>query len=170
MILDSMMEEGRGELMREDPPVGGTTPVYLLSRWGHAGDDDDAAELSGFTGVFQKPVDVERLLTVVRLKRSRGGGRRVDLQAEVEPEGAVCPGAESTPHFVLAWAGDALDEASPSPVPFWRLVWVGASDADELGRGGGVSAGRRRRCRRLHADAIGVRGDAGGDGAASGVY
>lgn len=70
VILDLMMEEVDAgvNLLRQIRGAGGTTPVYLLSSVGDTlAMTTSAAEL-GFTGVFQKPVDAERLLTVVRAK------------------------------------------------------------------------------------------------------
>lgn len=70
VILDMMMEEVDAgvNLLRQIRGEGVGTPVYLLSSVGDTlAMTTSAAEL-GFTGVFQKPIDAERLLSVLRAK------------------------------------------------------------------------------------------------------
>jgi DNA-binding response OmpR family regulator len=70
LIVDLMMEEidsGTG-LITELRAAGNTAPVYLLSSIG----DDLYQEVSytdlGLAGVFQKPLDTQRLLAILRTK------------------------------------------------------------------------------------------------------
>ncbi len=72
IISDLMMEEidSGTNFVKELKALGNKAPIYLLSSTG----DDlnrnvDAASL-GFTGVFQKPVNNEQLLSIVKKKLS----------------------------------------------------------------------------------------------------
>lgn len=70
VILDLMMEEVDAgvNLLRQIRGGGAKTPVYLLSSVGDTlAMTTSAAEL-GFTGVFQKPIDADRLLSVLKAK------------------------------------------------------------------------------------------------------
>ncbi|MEW6249019.1 MAG: response regulator [Planctomycetota bacterium] len=70
VIVDLMMEEvdAGTNLVRNLKAAGNTAPVYMLSS---VGDDlnvnIDYSEL-GLAGVFQKPIDNQQLLTVLRTK------------------------------------------------------------------------------------------------------
>jgi len=68
IILDLMMEEVDSgvNLLRSLRAEGNTAPVYLLSSVGDTmAMTMDPAEL-GFIGIFQKPIDNDRLLSVIR--------------------------------------------------------------------------------------------------------
>jgi DNA-binding response OmpR family regulator len=70
IIVDLMMEEvdaGRN-FVKELKIINNQAPVYLLSSVGDALTDNiDYAEL-GLTGVFQKPIDFDVLLTTLKTK------------------------------------------------------------------------------------------------------
>lgn len=72
IISDLMMEEidSGTNFVKELKILGNKAPIYLLSS---TGDDFnrniDPASL-GFTGVFQKPIDNEKLLSIVKKKLS----------------------------------------------------------------------------------------------------
>ena len=70
IIVDLMMEEvdaGRN-FVKELKILNNPAPVYLLSSVGDAlAKNIDYAEL-GLTGVFQKPIDFETLLTALKTK------------------------------------------------------------------------------------------------------
>jgi CheY-like chemotaxis protein len=68
VILDLMMEEVDSgvDLLRSLRAEGNEAPIYLLSSVGDTmAMTMDAAEL-GFIGVLQKPIDNERLLSIIR--------------------------------------------------------------------------------------------------------
>ena len=70
ILLDLMMEEVDAgvNLLRELRADGNAAPVYLISSVGDTMSmTTNAAEL-GFAGVFQKPIDNERLLSVIRAR------------------------------------------------------------------------------------------------------
>ena len=70
IIVDLMMEEvdaGRN-FVKELKIINNQAPVYMLSSVGDALTDNiDYAEL-GLTGVFQKPIDFDALLTTLKTK------------------------------------------------------------------------------------------------------
>ena len=70
IIVDLMMEEvdaGRN-FVKELKILNNQAPVYMLSSVGDAlAENIDYAEL-GLTGVFQKPIDFETLLTALKTK------------------------------------------------------------------------------------------------------
>lgn len=70
IIVDLMMEEvdAGTSLVKDLQAIGNTAPVYMLSSVGdnlHL--NIDYAEL-GLSGVFQKPIDNQNLLTVLKTK------------------------------------------------------------------------------------------------------
>lgn len=68
VILDLMMEEVDSgvDLLRSLRAEGNEAPIYLLSSVGDTmAMTMDATEL-GFIGILQKPIDNERLLTIIR--------------------------------------------------------------------------------------------------------
>ena len=70
VIIDLMMEEvdAGTSLVKELKAVGNTQPVYMLSSVGdNLNVTIDYAEL-GLTGVFQKPINNQELLTVLKTK------------------------------------------------------------------------------------------------------
>ena len=70
IIVDLMMEEvdAGTSLVKELKAVGNTKPVYMLSSVGdNLNVTIDYAEL-GLTGVFQKPINNQQLLTVLKSK------------------------------------------------------------------------------------------------------
>lgn len=70
IIVDLMMEEvdAGTSLVKELKAVGNTKPVYMLSSVGdNLNVQIDYAEL-GLTGVFQKPINNQQLLTVLKTK------------------------------------------------------------------------------------------------------
>lgn len=70
IIVDLMMEEvdAGTSLVKELKLAGNTAPVYMLSSVGdNLNLNIDYAEL-GLSGVFQKPIDNQNLLTVLRIK------------------------------------------------------------------------------------------------------
>lgn len=70
IIADLMMEEidAGTNLVRDLRALGDTPPIYMLSS---VGDDlsvtTDYADL-GLAGVFQKPIDSDRLLAILKMK------------------------------------------------------------------------------------------------------
>jgi DNA-binding response OmpR family regulator len=70
VIIDLMMEEvdAGTSLVKELKAAGNTKPVYMLSSVGdNLNVTIDYAEL-GLTGVFQKPINNQQLLTVLKTK------------------------------------------------------------------------------------------------------
>jgi DNA-binding response OmpR family regulator len=70
MIVDLMMEEvdAGTSFVKELKAAGHTVPIYILSSVGDSLHmSTDYAEL-GLTGVFQKPIDPDTLLTILRKK------------------------------------------------------------------------------------------------------
>ncbi|MBN1918726.1 MAG: response regulator [Verrucomicrobia bacterium] len=70
LIVDLMMEEvdAGTSFVRELKASGNTAPIYMLSSVGDSLNlSADYSEL-GLTGVFQKPIDPETLLTILRKK------------------------------------------------------------------------------------------------------
>jgi DNA-binding response OmpR family regulator len=68
ILVDLMMEEidAGTSLLRELQAEGNTAPVYMVSSVGDTmTSTTDTADL-GFSGVFQKPVDTDRLLDVLK--------------------------------------------------------------------------------------------------------
>jgi len=73
IIIDLMMEEvdAGTSLVRNLKAEGNTAPVYMLSSVGdNLSSITDYSEL-GLSGVFQKPINNEQLLTVLRTKLKR---------------------------------------------------------------------------------------------------
>ena len=74
VIVDLMMEEvdAGTSLVRNLRADGNTRPVYMLSSVGDSlSTNIDYAEL-GLAGVFQKPIDHQQLLRVLRTKLKQG--------------------------------------------------------------------------------------------------
>jgi CheY-like chemotaxis protein len=70
VLVDLMMEEidSGTTFVKELRLIGNKTPVYLLSAAGdEMADNIDYAQL-GFAGVFQKPIENQRLLSVIKTK------------------------------------------------------------------------------------------------------
>jgi len=70
ILLDLMMEEVDAGMrfVKELQALGNTAPIYILSGVGdHLDLSADYAEL-GLTGIFQKPIDIKLLLTILRTK------------------------------------------------------------------------------------------------------
>jgi CheY-like chemotaxis protein len=70
VLVDLMMEEidSGTTFVKELRLVGNKAPVYLLSAAGdEMADNIDYAQL-GFAGVFQKPIENQRLLSVIKTK------------------------------------------------------------------------------------------------------
>jgi len=70
MIVDLMMEEvdSGASFVRELKATGTTAPIYILSSIGDSFYmSTDAAEL-GLSGVFQKPIEPETLLAILKTK------------------------------------------------------------------------------------------------------
>ena len=70
VLVDLMMEEidSGTTIVKELRLVGNKAPVYLLSAAGdEMADNIDYAQL-GFAGVFQKPIENQRLLSVIKTK------------------------------------------------------------------------------------------------------
>ncbi len=70
IIVDMMMEEidAGANLVKELKVAGNTAPVFMLSSMGdNLSMITDYAEL-GLSGVFQKPLDNERLLSILHAK------------------------------------------------------------------------------------------------------
>jgi DNA-binding response OmpR family regulator len=75
VIVDLMMEEvdAGTNFVKEIKALGNTAPVYMLSSVGdNLSMSTDYSEL-GLAGVFQKPVDPETMLKVIRSKLKAGG-------------------------------------------------------------------------------------------------
>ncbi len=70
MIVDLMMEEvdAGTSFVKELKAMGSTAPIYMLSSVGDSlSISADYAEL-GLSGVFQKPIDPDTLLTILKRK------------------------------------------------------------------------------------------------------
>jgi two-component system, chemotaxis family, chemotaxis protein CheY len=70
VLVDLMMEEidSGTTFVKELRLIGNKAPVYLLSAAGdEMADNIDYAQL-GFAGVFQKPIENQRLLSVIKTK------------------------------------------------------------------------------------------------------
>jgi DNA-binding response OmpR family regulator len=70
VLVDLMMEEidSGTTFVKELRLIGNKAPVYLLSAAGdEMADNVDYAQL-GFAGVFQKPIQNERLLSVIKAR------------------------------------------------------------------------------------------------------
>lgn len=70
VIVDLMMEEvdAGTQLVKDLKALGNTVPVYMLSSVGqNLSETTDAAEL-GLAGVFQKPINNEALLSVLKAR------------------------------------------------------------------------------------------------------
>lgn len=70
ILVDLMMEEidSGTTFVKELRLIGNKAPVYLLSAAGdEMADNIDYAQL-GFAGVFQKPIENQRLLSVIKTK------------------------------------------------------------------------------------------------------
>lgn len=70
IIVDLMMEEvdAGAQFVKELKILGSKTPVFLLSGAGDSMSSSIDYTQLGFSGVFQKPVDPQRLLSVVKAK------------------------------------------------------------------------------------------------------
>jgi DNA-binding response OmpR family regulator len=72
VIVDLMMEEidAGTSFVKELRALGETPPIYMLSSMGdHLSMATDYSDL-GLAGVFQKPIDNERLLSILKTKLS----------------------------------------------------------------------------------------------------
>lgn len=70
MIVDLMMEEvdSGTDFVRTVKAAGNTAPIYMLSSAGDSlSSTTDSSEL-GLTGVFQKPLNPDALLSILRAK------------------------------------------------------------------------------------------------------
>ena len=70
ILVDLMMEEvdAGTSLVKELKALGNTAPVYMLSSVGdNLNMSTDASEL-GLSGVFQKPIDPDTLLSILKAK------------------------------------------------------------------------------------------------------
>jgi DNA-binding response OmpR family regulator len=70
LIVDLMMEEidAGTSFVKELKALGNTAPIYMLSSIGdNLSMTTDYAEL-GLSGVFQKPIDNQRLLSILKTK------------------------------------------------------------------------------------------------------
>jgi len=73
LIVDLMMEEvdAGTSFVRELKALGNTAPIYMLSSVGDSLNvSADYSEL-GLTGVFQKPIDPDTLLAILRKRLKR---------------------------------------------------------------------------------------------------
>ncbi len=72
IIVDLMMEEVDAgvNFVKEVKLLGNTASVYLLSGAGDSMADSIDYEAMGFSGVFQKPIDRQRLLSTIHSKLS----------------------------------------------------------------------------------------------------
>jgi CheY-like chemotaxis protein len=70
ILVDLMMEEidAGTDFAKELKLLGNKAPVYLLSGAGNEMSDNIDYTQLGFTGVFQKPIKNERLLSVIKAK------------------------------------------------------------------------------------------------------
>jgi DNA-binding response OmpR family regulator len=70
LIVDLMMEEidSGTSFVKELQAIGNTAPVYLLSSTGDSLYSTIDASALGLTGVFQKPINTEMLLALLKAK------------------------------------------------------------------------------------------------------
>jgi len=70
VLVDLMMEEVDAGInfAKELRLLGSKAPVYLLSGVGDGMTDNIDYSQLGFSGVFQKPVKIERLLSIIKAK------------------------------------------------------------------------------------------------------
>jgi len=70
LIVDLMMEEidSGTNFVKELRAIGNTAPVYLLSSAGDSLYSTTDASALGLTGVFQKPINTEMLLALLKAK------------------------------------------------------------------------------------------------------
>jgi len=70
ILVDLMMEEidAGAKLVKDLKLLGSKAPVYLLSGVGDGMTDNVDYSQLGFSGVFQKPIKNERLLSVIKAK------------------------------------------------------------------------------------------------------
>jgi DNA-binding response OmpR family regulator len=70
ILVDLMMEEidAGANLVKEFKLLGNEAPIYLLSSVGDGMTDNVDYSQIGFSGVFQKPVKNERLLSIIKAK------------------------------------------------------------------------------------------------------
>jgi len=70
VLVDLMMEsiDAGADFVRELRLLGNTAPVFLLSGAGDGMTDNIDYTEYGFSGVFQKPIKNERLLSVIKAK------------------------------------------------------------------------------------------------------
>jgi len=70
VLVDLMMEsiDAGADFVRELRLLGNTAPVFLLSGAGDGMTDNVDYTEYGFSGVFQKPIKNERLLSVIKAK------------------------------------------------------------------------------------------------------
>lgn len=70
VLVDLMMEsiDAGADFVRELRLLGNTAPVFLLSGAGDGMTDNIDYTEYGFSGVFQKPIKNERLLSIIKAK------------------------------------------------------------------------------------------------------
>jgi CheY-like chemotaxis protein len=70
ILVDLIMEEidSGADFAKELRLLGNKAPVFLLSGAGNEMTDNIDCTQLGFTGVFQKPIDNKRLLSVIKAK------------------------------------------------------------------------------------------------------
>ncbi len=70
LIVDLMMEEvdAGTSFVKELKALGNTVPIYMLSSVGDALNMSTDYKALGLSGVFQKPVDTEKLLDTLKVK------------------------------------------------------------------------------------------------------
>ena len=70
ILVDLMMEEvdAGTSLVKEFKALGNTAPVYMLSSVGDNLNMSTDASALGLSGVFQKPIDPETLLSILKAK------------------------------------------------------------------------------------------------------
>lgn len=70
VLVDLMMEEVDAgvALLKQIRAVDSSLPIYLLSSVGDTLTMTTSAAELGFNGVFQKPIEAERLIAVIRAK------------------------------------------------------------------------------------------------------
>ena len=70
LIVDLMMEEidSGTSFVKELQAIGNTAPVYLLSSTGDSLYTTTDASALGLTGVFQKPINTDMLLALLKAK------------------------------------------------------------------------------------------------------
>ncbi len=70
ILVDLMMEEidAGANLVKDLKLLGNKAPIYLLSGAGNGMTDNVDYSQLGFSGVFQKPIKNERLISIIKAK------------------------------------------------------------------------------------------------------